>query len=267
MKQASFCFLLFLSIALFGSGCRYEVNGKSPADYSADELRRWQLENIQSRIYGAFAQSQISKSPQDLLKLKDELAKLAQQHANPLIRYWQGYLHYYLAIFYLTVENRAASEDAVMQGIKILESIEQKNSEDYALLALLQGFSMQFRSVIGAAVLSGKIESNINKAIQLDGQNLRAYYAAGSNDFYTPERYGGGKKVELYLKKAIQLPDQKVPNNTLPSWGKEESYEVLIRFYIRREDWTNAKKYFKEAIAKYPQSYLIGQLATQLVDK
>ncbi len=266
MKHAFFTLSLLL-IAYSSTGCKPEAFGKSYGDYSANELQDLQLENIQNKIYSAFVQSQISKGAEGLLGLKDDLAKLAAQHANPLIRYWQGYLHYYLAVFYLTINDNAAAESAVGQGMDILESIERKNSEDYALLALLQSFSMQFKTGMAAGALSGKVKSNVGKAMKLDDQNLRAYYVAASNDYYTPEKYGGGKNVETYLKKAIELPDQKISNNTLPSWGKEEAYEMLIKFYIKNEDWVNAKKYFQEAAAKYPQSYAVGKLATQLVGR
>ncbi len=266
MKHAFFTLSLLL-LAYSSTGCKQEAYGKAYGDYEANEFRALQLDNIQSKIYSAFVQSQISKSAERLLGLKDELAKLAAQHANPLIRYWQGYLHYYLAIYYLTVNDNAAAESTAGQGIDILESIERKNSEDYALLALVQSFSIQFVTGMAAGALSGKVKSNVGKAMKLDDQNLRAYYVAASNDYYTPEKYGGGKNVETYLKRAIELPEQKVSNNTLPSWGKEEAYEMLIKFYIKNEDWANAKKYFQEVAAKYPQSYAIGKLATQLVGK
>ncbi|WP_116496235.1 tetratricopeptide repeat protein [Balneicella halophila] len=115
--------------------------------------------------------------------------------------------------------------------------------------------------------LSRQIEKNGKLAIEKDSTNLRAYYALASNDFYTPEQYGGGKHSEEYLLKAISLPDQKVKNSMLPSWGKQESYELLVSWYIRKKDWEKAKRYHKEAVKKYPENYLLNQLITELKDK
>ena len=86
-----------------------------------------------------------------------------------------------------------------------------------------------------------------------------------SNNFYTPKKYGGGKLVEKYLLKAISLPTQKTPNQYLPSWGKEESYEMLIKYYIQNKKWDLAKQYYEKGIKECPKSYIINQLATQLV--
>ena len=101
----------------------------------------------------------------------------------------------------------------------------------------------------------------------MDSTNLRGYYVFASNDFYTPEKYGGGQDAEKYLIKAISLPDQKIKNDYLPSWGKEESYEMLIKLYIKKEKWVLAKKYFQEGNKEYPESYTINQLASKLVGK
>ena len=144
--------------------------------------------------------------------------------------------------------------------------MKNKNSEDYALLAMLQGFSIQFKGM-KAMFISRDIKKNLKKAIAIDSTNLRAYYVFASNDYHTPEKYGGGKKAEEYLLKAISLPAQKIKNDYLPSWGKEEAYEMLIKLYIKKEKWELAKKYYKEGIKKFPESYTISQLATQLIGK
>ena len=135
------------------------------------------------------------------------------------------------------------------------------------MLALLQSFSIQFKSGMEAGAMSSKVKNNVKKAIKLDEQNLRAYYVAGSNDYYTPEKYGGGAEVENYLLKAISLPDQKIKSVVLPSWGKESAYEMLIKWYIKKENWAKAKQYFTEANTLYPQNYPISQLAVKLVNK
>ncbi len=96
---------------------------------------------------------------------------------------------------------------------------------------------------------------------------MRAYYIAGSSDYYTPEKYGGGKKVAQHLHKAIELPTQKMPNAYLPSWGKAEAYEILIKWYIRKEKWDLAKEYFQQGVKEFPENYQLNQLAAKLVGK
>jgi uncharacterized protein HemY len=40
---------------------------------------------------------------------------------------------------------------------------------------------------------------------------------------------------------------------------------MIIKLYIREEKWDLAKKYYQEAIAEFPESYTINQLAAKLV--
>jgi uncharacterized protein HemY len=42
---------------------------------------------------------------------------------------------------------------------------------------------------------------------------------------------------------------------------------MLIKLYIKKENWDLAKKYFQEGIKVFPKSYAINQLASKLVGK
>lgn len=222
--------------------------------------------NIQGTIYNTFVKDIMVQKNDELDKLSKQLENLYNANNQNLILYWRSYLQYYSSIYFLEKGDKKNSEKEVDKGIAWLEDMKKKNSEDYALLSMLQGFSIQFKG-IRAMFISGDVKKNANNAIALDSTNLRAYYVYASNDFYTPEIYGGGKEAEKYLLKAISLPEQNVKNNYLPSWGKEESYEMLIKLYIKKEKWDLAKKYFQEGIILFPKSYELTQLASKLVGK
>jgi len=175
-------------------------------------------------------------------------------------------LQFYSSIYHLEKGAKETAEKEIDKGIDWMDDMKKKNSEDYALLALLQGFGIQFKG-IQAMFISGAIKKNAKQAMAIDATNIRGYYVFANNDFYTPEKYGGGKEAEEYLLKAIALPAQNIKNEYLPSWGKEESYEILIRLYIQNENWDLAKKYFQEGIGEFPESYAINQLAAKLVRK
>lgn len=225
------------------------------------------LSGIQDKIYNAFVQSLMTKEDTKLLELSNRLKELNEtEQQQKIILYWRSYLQFYCSIYYLQNEDKKKAEKVIDQGIEWLDKMKNKNSEDYALLAMLQSFGIQFKGM-RAMFISDEIKKNAKLAIANDSTNLRAYYVYGSNDFYTPVKYGGGKEVEECLLKAISLPTQKVKNEFLPSWGKEESYELLIKYYIRNEKWDLAKRYFQKAIKEYPESYTINQLATKLVGK
>jgi len=224
------------------------------------------LVGIQGKIYDAFVQSLLSKDNKALSELSNNLDELNKSKKQNLILYWQSYIQFYSSIYYLKKGDKEIAEQEIDKGINWLNEMKNKNSEDYALLAMLQGFGIQFKGM-KAMFVSSDIKKNLKKAIAIDTTNLRAYYVYASNDFHTPKKYGGGKETEEYLLKAISLPIQKVKNDYLPSWGKEEAFEMLIKFYIKNEKWDLAKKYYKKGIAAFPKSYTISQLATKLVGK
>ena len=224
------------------------------------------LVDIQSKIYNAFLQSLISKDNNSLLKLSNELEKLNKVRKENIILYWRSYLQFYSSIYYLEQGDKNTAEKEIDKGTDWLDEMKKKNSEDYALLAMLQGFGIQFKG-IRAMFIAGDIKENAKQASAIDSTNIRAYFVYASNDFHTPERYGGGMEVEKYLLKALSLPAQKTKNVYLPSWGKEESYEMIIKLYIKKEKWELAKKYFQEGIKEFPESYTINLLTSKLVGK
>lgn len=228
------------------------------------------LNGIQDKIYDAFVQDLMSRdsdSANNLNKLSTELNELYIKRKNNIILYWSSYLDFYLSIYYLRNNDKVKAKDIINRGIKIMHKMKKKNSEDYSLIAMLQGFSIQFENMKGVISISKDIKSNLKKALYLDENNLRAYFVYASNDFRIPKKYGGGKKTEEYLLKAISLPVQKIKNDYLPSWGKEESYEMLIKFYIKNKNWDSAKKYFNKAITLYPESYTINKLASKILSE
>lgn len=219
------------------------------------------LHRIQQKIDEAFVRAQMRN---DVGQLNLIRSLLSERASDRWATYWLGYAYYNEAIYYLTLKNNEKSKETIHLAIDLLDGIKEKNSEDYALLALLQSFSIKFISGMQAGVVSSRVKKNAKQAIKMDDKNLRAYYVYGSNDFYTPEQYGGGAEAEEYLKKAISIDAQYKDDPTSPTWGKNPAYEILIRFYIKRGDKTSAKKYYDEAIVLFPNDYQIKQLAKKM---
>lgn len=221
------------------------------------------LNNIEQKINNAFVKDMINQTDNELVALEKALLTTNKTN-NSLIVYWYSYACYYHSIFSIVQNDMKKSEKVNDSGIEELEQVEPKNSEHYALLAYMQSLSIKYSAGIKIPFISASIKKNGESALQLDSLNLRAYFVLGSNDFYTPEQYGGGKKAEGYLKKAIQLNNQTIKNPYLPSWGKNSAYELLIRLYIKHKQLDEAKKYYQEAIALYPKDYMIKKLEGEL---
>jgi pentatricopeptide repeat protein len=213
------------------------------------------LDSIQYKIEYAMYESFTEGKTASLDKIHNQLQEIKPQ--NNIVTYWMAYVNYYQSVLFLKTKDKDSCLLKINSGIELLEKQQKKNSEDYALLALLQSFSIQFKSGLAAGRISAKVTDNAEKAIGLDSLNLRAWYVLATNDFYTPDNFGGGKKTEAYLKKAISLPDQSQKSTYLPSWGKEYAYELLIQCYLKKDMPDDAREIFKSAIQLFPDSYTI----------
>ncbi len=222
-------------------------------------------QDIQSQVMDAFMGSFAEQSGARMVSLIEELSSSYDKNRNSLFLYWKGYAHYYHSIFYLKNGDRKNAQAEVDKGIEALASIEKKNSEDYALLSLLRSYSCRFLGFPEVVQASQSATIDAERALELDENNPRACYVLANIDFYTPENYGGGKKVEEYALKAVSLPACKMVNPYLPSWGRRESYELLANYYIRKKDMEKAWKYIELGLAEYPDSYVLKSSKAKLL--
>lgn len=254
-------------IALFFTFNACEASAKEVKDYQATFISMTEndgLEQMESRIQTAFYQSFMQQSTAELDGIIGELEKMP---VNVWTDYWLAYAQFRKALFHIAQNDAEKSEEIAEAALETVANTKEKTSEHYALQAMIHSFTIQFMRGIQAGVASQKVSSTLKKAKKLDDKNLRAYFVMGSQDFYTPEQYGGGKKVEEFLTQAIELEDQYHDNPVLPTWGKDEAYELLLQFYIKKEQYEKAKTLFQEASAAYPNNYRLMQIGTKLVGK
>ncbi|MEM0992541.1 MAG: hypothetical protein AAGI49_05860, partial [Bacteroidota bacterium] len=250
MKSTFILSLLFCAFSLVA--CSSQVDTK---DYEATFVSlspNDHLDEMEETIQNAFNQSFMQ---QDITPLENVLKYLDDMEANEWVTYWKAFALYRKSIFHTVGGAIEQSEASIAQALETLKTAPSKTSEHYALEGMLLSFSTQFASGMKAGIVAQKASSAFKKAIKLDENNMRAHYGMGSQDFYTPEKYGGGKKVEAYLKTAIALDDQHIDNPVMPTWGKDEAYEILLRYYIKKEQFEQAKSLFQQAMEAYPGHY------------
>lgn len=218
--------------------------------------------SVQDSIHNAFTTCIVSGDPGTLTSIRSRLQDIHADRPDNLILYWTAYTDYRLTVLHMQTGNDREAAKAVSDGISLLEGIRTKTSDDYALLSLMQGMSIQYRSMNAASISTDMIK-NASLALGLDPDNLRANYACGIADFFTPEEYGGGQAAEKYFLKAISLPAQKVPSKYHPSWGGQESYEYLVRLYLKQGRTDMAGKYCSEGLKAYPASFMLNSLKEQ----
>lgn len=252
-------FILTMILAMGLSHNAISINTSSNAQISVTEEQ-----SIQIQIMDAFVSSFENNNNSKITLLINELSSSYKKSSSSVFLYWQGYAMYYNSIIYLGKGDKDNAKKELNKGIEIVESIKDKNSEDYALLAMMYGFSCQFYGFPKVIQVSNKASKYIDMALDLNKNNLRAYYVLGNKDFYTPKRFGGGKNTEKYLLKALSLKDPKSNDPYSPTWGRQESYELLVSHYIQQEDFAKAKRYIELGLKEFPNSHLLQQSKSKL---
>lgn len=253
MKTIVITLVLFITLS-------HNLSGRTsiPNQITVDVIVNEQDEpGIQSRIMTAFLNSFVVQNNSEMISLIDELSSMYDKSHNSLFLYWKGYALYYNSIIYLKNGDKNKAHEELNKGIDALEAIKTKNSEDYALLSMLHSFSCQFLKFPKVVLASKNADKYIEKALKLDENNPRVYYVLANNDYYTPEAYGGGSNVEENALKSLSLPVQEINNPYLPSWGRQESYELLTNYYIKKNMMDKAKVYIELGLAEYPDSYTL----------
>jgi len=215
------------------------------------------LNHIQEKIAKAANEAFARGNTAGLDRIENELKKASVANEN-LRNYWIGYVNYNKTLAGLKAKNEDICKKANKNGVKALEANSVKTSEDYALLALLKGLSFSFSSVMRAPIISRQINGYVKKGLAADSTNFRVHYAQANVDFHTPKQFGGGKKTEKHLLKAVKLSEKNTGNPQLPTWGKEEVYDLLIRYYLREKQQDKARKYFDEGKRKFPDSRVLS---------
>lgn len=210
------------------------------------------LLHIQKRIDSSYIVAREEKTATSLLEIEKSIKSVKM--SNYLPQYWEAYLKLNLSVLYGEIGDKVKAEESINNAIKILEGIENKDAEVLALLAYAQSFSIRYASGVQAGIISQKSRQNINIAKKIDATNIRVWYVAAILDFYTPKYFGGQKQCETFLKKAISLDERNNSNPYLPTWGKEDSYLMLINYLITNDRKDEATEYFKEASSAFPNS-------------
>lgn len=215
-----------------------------------------ELADIQSTINNAYEHA-ISGDTTSLNVIITELELLKKKKYEHYLIYWQAYGLYKLASSFIS-KDRKASEGAIDKAIRLLDTLSNKRSEDYVLLGSSISFSLNFRPG-ETAILSQQARANYQKAVELDKDNLRAYFGIGRSDYYRPKQYGGGEIAEANFLKALSLPIQSDSSFYAPTWGKMETYELLVTFYLREGRKQEALIYCKKGLKEFPNSPTLKQ--------
>ena len=144
---------------------------------------------------------------------------------------------YYAAYCYIMLGfsgNTLLAKDGFLEkGDALLKQAEIILGKTTDELLVLKSFAAQIRLAADPQnrweVEGEKFATYLSQAKNLNADNPRIYYLEGISLFYTPEEYGGGKKVaKPVLEKSIAKFSAFKPESTIhPNWGKVEAEWML----------------------------------------
>lgn len=140
MKRSIVLFVL-LSAFVVGVCMVNAACGASLSRTESDDV----LDGIQKKIELAMNNCFVQNTAAPLDSLFTKLNKL--EDGNGMVPYWKAYITYYKSVFYLKLGKKEDSGKVIKEASAILNDIGNKTSETYALLALVQSFSIQFARV------------------------------------------------------------------------------------------------------------------------
>ena len=235
---------LYCTVTLLFLLCFSPVLGQNPTPEAAIQL--------------AFQQSKTQQTQSPLVKHNTMLEQTFEKEDNNFNRYWLSYGLYNQALIADRLEDKKAAEELIDRAIELLKPLEE-DAESQALLALQLGYSTRFKSYWSMMSLGRAAYQRAERAVALAPTNMRTNLALAINDFYTPKVFGGGKKVETHLKKALQAPNPSA-SVTTPTWGKPNVYELLVKYYQKNKQQTQAQNFLNQGLSEFPNSELLLSL-------
>ncbi len=127
-----------------------------------------------------------------------------------------------------SADKKDAYYDAAKLQIEKAIALEPQNSEVWALSGYIKFMQLYVDPMSRMQTGMNAAMADIKKAQAIDPQNPRPDFVLAQNTFFTPEAYGGGKKMAkpLFEDAAKKFETQK-KGNFIPTWGQERNLMLL----------------------------------------
>ena len=170
-----------------------------------------------------------AKTPDEYLASADSFDAIAQTEVrNWLPFYYSAYSN--LKAGLLSADNllKDVYFNKALQQIHKADPLSANNSEIFSLKAYIQFMMMTVDPQSRRLFYEDYLDS-LEKAKALDPNNPRPYLIEGQSTFYTPEAFGGGKKMARpFLATAVEKFAKFKPETDLsPIWGAAQAQKLL----------------------------------------
>jgi hypothetical protein len=169
--------------------------------------------------------------PKSLQEIGNRFERIAAAEPKEwLPKYYAAYTNVLLGFVAPTLTEKDQYLDKANVLLKDAEGLAGKPNDELEVLKAYQSQIHLAADPMNRWQADGeKFSGFLQSAKSINAENPRIYYLEGSSLFFTPEEYGGGKKVaKPMLEKAQQKFSAFKPETAIhPDWGKMETEWML----------------------------------------
>ena len=175
----------------------------------------------------AVAEFNTATPNQDCTQLINDLEQLSQTNAGT--KDWMP--AYYLSLLYTRLsfndkKNADAHADKAVVWANTSISL-QTNDENYCAMTMAQTGKLLVNPILRWLSYEKKIFEPLQKAKKINSNNPRIYILEASVKMNMPALFGGGcEKNKALLVKVKQLLEKQMPDQVLPTWGKQSLIDL-----------------------------------------
>ncbi len=183
---------------------------------------------------------------EELEKTKEIFSKVKDDYKR---NYWQGRIEYLLAEVYEAYGEEGKAENYFERANKMAKKILNEKSTSNAHTLLAESYMRQFnhKGIFYTIRYGNKSLKLLERAIEMNKNNYRAFNSLGHYLYFAPEIGGGNKKRSIKAFQKALASDRKYDRFTANIW-----LGIVMR--DNEDNIEAAKKYFKRAKEIYPDN-------------
>jgi len=171
------------------------------------------------------------KGKEEWIKKANAFGQITEVHPDEwLPLYYQSYSYLQAGMVEQDLKKADLQYDLALSYIEKAETIEKSNSEINTLKSWILSMKIPVDPMTRGYEFGMLSNQLLSAAMMQDATNPRPYLLKGITAFYTPEEFGGSKKVakevlnESLKKFAVFKPSSPI----MPVWGLKDVKEMLI---------------------------------------
>ncbi len=194
---------------------------------SAKATERSFIKDMEKALQGLEA----TKGKDNWLQMAEEFGNISETQPDEwLPYYYQSYSYLQAGMLEQDLKKADLHYDVALRNIEKAEALEKSNSEILTLKSWILSMKLTVDPMNRGYEYGMKSNQLLGEAMDLDPENPRPYFLKGISAFYTPEEFGGSKKVAKdLLNESIQKYTAFKPKSSImPVWGLNEANELLL---------------------------------------